>query len=191
MCMGFPGKNTGVSCHFLHQSIHAAAAAKCLQSCPILCDPVAHQSPLSTGFSRQEYWSGLPFPSPNQSMNDTMYKIQNQDSKLPFNYILPMLSMRFFFSICSGSAPHLVQRRQWPPTPVLLPGKSHGLRSQVAAVPGVAKSWTRLSDFTFTFHFHALQKEMETHSSVLAWRIPGMVEPGGLQSMGSHRVRHD
>ena len=60
-----------------------------------------------------------------------------------------------------------------------------------AAVHGVAKSQTRLSDFTFTFHFHALEKEMATHSSVLAWRIPGMGEPGGLPSMGSHRVRHD
>ena len=55
-----------------------------------------------------------------------------------------------------------------------------------AAVHGVAKSQTRLSDFTFTFHFHALEKEMATHSSVLAWRIPGMGEPGGLPSMGSH-----
>ena len=60
-----------------------------------------------------------------------------------------------------------------------------------AAVHGVAKSWTRLSDFTFTFHFHALEKEMATHSSVLAWRIPGMGEPGGLLSVGSHRVGHD
>ena len=60
-----------------------------------------------------------------------------------------------------------------------------------AAVHGVAKSWTRLSDFTFTFHFHALEKEMATHFSVLAWRIPGTGEPGGLPSMGSHRVRHD
>ena len=49
----------------------------------------------------------------------------------------------------------------------------------------------RLSDFTFTFHFHALEKEVATHSSVLAWRIPGTGEPGGLQSVGSHRVRHD
>ena len=60
-----------------------------------------------------------------------------------------------------------------------------------AAVRGVAKSWTRLSDFTFTFHFHAsLEKEMATYSSVLAWRIPGMEEPGRLQSMGSLRVGH-
>ena len=60
-----------------------------------------------------------------------------------------------------------------------------------AAVHGVAKSRSRLSDLTFTFHFHALKKEMATHSSVLACRIPGMGEPGGLPSMGSHRVRHD
>ena len=60
-----------------------------------------------------------------------------------------------------------------------------------AAVHGVARSRTRLSDFTFTFCFHALEKEMATHSRVLAWRIPGTGEPGGLLSMGSHRVRHD
>ena len=131
------------------------------------------------------------------------------------------------------------RRRQWHPTPVLLPGKSHGQRSLVdcspwgheesdtteqlhfhfslscigegngsplqcsclenprdggpwwAAVHEVAKSQTRLSDFTFTFHFHALEKEMAAHSSVLAWRIPGTGEPGGLPSMGSHRVGQD
>ena len=60
-----------------------------------------------------------------------------------------------------------------------------------AAVHGITKSRTRLSDFTFTFHFHALEKEMATHSSVLAWRIPGMGEPGGLLSMGSHKFGHD
>ena len=60
-----------------------------------------------------------------------------------------------------------------------------------AAVHGVAEGQTRLSDFTFTFHFHALEKAMAPHSSTLAWRIPGTGEPGGLQSMGSHRVGHD
>ena len=60
-----------------------------------------------------------------------------------------------------------------------------------AAFHGVVRSQTGLSDFTLTFHFHALEKEMATHSSVLAWRIPAMGEPGGLPSMGSHRVRHD
>ena len=58
-------------------------------------------------------------------------------------------------------------------------------------VHGIAKSWTRLSDFTFTFHFHALEKEMATHSSVLAWRIPETGEPGGFPCMGSHRVGHN
>ena len=64
------------------------------------------------------------------------------------------------------------------------PGRLH-------AVHGIARSQTRLSDFTFTFHFHALEKEMVTHPSVLAWRIPGTGEPGGLLSMGFHRVGHD
>ena len=58
-------------------------------------------------------------------------------------------------------------------------------------VHGVAKSWTRLSDFTFTCHFHALEKEMATHSSILAWRILGTAEPGGLPSLGLHRIGHD
>ena len=60
-----------------------------------------------------------------------------------------------------------------------------------ATVHGVAKSRTRLSDFTFAFHLHALEKEMATHSSILAWRIPGTEKPVGLPSMGSHRVGHD
>ena len=60
-----------------------------------------------------------------------------------------------------------------------------------AAVHGVAKSWTRLSDFTFTFYFHALEKEMATHFSILAWRISETEEPSGLPSTGSHRVGHD
>ena len=64
-------------------------------------------------------------------------------------------------------------------------------RLQFMGVHGVAKSRTRLSDFTLTFHFHALEEEMATHSTVLFWRIPGTVGPGGLPSMGSHRVRHD
>ena len=78
-------------------------------------------------------------------------------------------------------------RRQWQPTPVLLPGKSHGRRSLVGCRP-----WDHshgMSDFTFTFHFHALEKEMATHSSVLAWRIPGTGEPGGLPSIGVTQSR--
>ena len=76
---------------------------------------------------------------------------------------------------------------QWHPTPVLLPGKSHGWRSLVGCSP-----WGRWgSDMTERLHFHALEKEIATHSSVLAWRIPGTEEPGGLPSLGLHRVRHD
>ena len=79
-------------------------------------------------------------------------------------------------------------RRQWWPTPVLLPGKSHGRRSLVSYSPRGREE----SDTTERLHFHfALEKEMATHSSVLAWRIPGMGEPGGLPSMGSHGVGHD
>ena len=69
------------------------------------------------------------------------------------------------------------------------PGKSHGRRTLLGCSPWGPYEW--LSVFTFTFHFHALEKEMATHSSVLAWRIPGTAEPGGLPSMGSHRVSHN
>ena len=69
------------------------------------------------------------------------------------------------------------------------PGRLQSVGS--AAVHGVAEGRTRLSDFTFTFHFHALEKEMATHSSVLAWGLPGMGKPGGLPSMGLHRVGHN
>ena len=110
MCMGFPGKNTGVSCHFLHQSIHAAAAAASLQLCPILCDPVAHQSPLSTRFSREEYWSGPPFPSPNQSIN--RHNVQN--SKLGFQITIQLYSTNafheFFFFPFVLAVPHTLCR---------------------------------------------------------------------------------
>ena len=82
-----------------------------------------------------------------------------------------------------------MRRRQWHPTPVLLPGKSHGRRSLVGCSP----RGREMSDTTEWLHLHfpALKKEMATYSSVLAWRIPGTGEPGGLSSMGSHRVGHD
>ena len=84
-----------------------------------------------------------------------------------------------------------MRRRQWHPTPALLPGKSPWMeepgRLQSMGSLRVRHAWVT----SLTFHFHALGKEMATHSSVLAWRIPGAGEPGGLPSMGSHRVRHD
>ena len=76
------------------------------------------------------------------------------------------------------------RRRQWHPTPVLLPRKSHGRRSLIGCSPWGRQSRTRLSDFTFTFHFHALEKEMATTSSVLAWRIPGMGSLVGCRLWG-------
>ena len=84
-----------------------------------------------------------------------------------------------------------IRRRQWQPTPVLLPGKSHGRRSLVGCSPWGCYELGTTERLHFTFHFHALEKEMAIHSSVLAWRIPGTGEPGGLPSMGSHRVGHD
>ena len=132
----------------------------------------AYQAPRSMGFSRQEDWSGGPLPSLSN-----LLVTQKTPSEATFKS-----------SLLTGR--EIYQRRQWHPTPVLLPGKSLRRRSLVGCSHGVAKSRTRLSNFTFTFHFHAL-KEMASHSSVLAWRIPGMVEPGGLPSMGLHRVGHD
>ena len=78
-------------------------------------------------------------------------------------------------------------RRQWHPTLVLLPGKSRGRRSLVGCSPWGLEEL----DMTERLHFHELEKEMATHSSVLTWRIPGTGKPGGLPSMGSHRVGHD
>ena len=94
-----------------------------------------------------------------------------------------------WFTIIKGYI--LFRRRQWHPTPVLLPENPIYGGAWRAAVHGVAEGRTRLSDFTFTFHFHALEEEMATHSSVLAWGIPETGEPGGLQSMGLHRVGHN
>ena len=92
---------------------------------------------------------------------------------------------------CQFQGPYIRgQRRQWHPLQYSCLENPMDGGAWWAAVHGVAKSWTQLSDFTFTFHFHALEREMETHSSVLAWRIPGMGEPGGLPSMGLHRVGH-
>ena len=82
-------------------------------------------------------------------------------------------------------------RRRWHPTPVLLPGESHGWRSLAGYSPWGHEESDMTERLHLHFHFHALEKEMATHSSVLAWRIPGMGEPGELPSMGSHRVGHD
>ena len=86
---------------------------------------------------------------------------------------------------------YLIYSSVYQPTPVLLPGKIPWTEEPGGLQSMGSLSWTRLNDFTFSFHFHALEKEMATHSSVLAWRIPGTGDPGGLPSMGSHRVGPD
>ena len=86
---------------------------------------------------------------------------------------------------------HLKRRRPQQPTPVLLPGKSHGRRSLVGCSPWGPEESDMTERLHFHFHLHALEKAMATHSSVLAWRIPGTAELGGLPAMGSQRVRHD
>ena len=134
----------------------------------------AHQALPSLGFSKQEHWSGLPFPSPTH---------ESEIAQLCPTLCNPM----------EFSRPEYTGVREGNGTPLqysCLENPREG-RAWWAAIYGVARSWTRLSNFTFTFHFHALEKEMATPSSVLAWRIPGRAEPGGLPSMGSHRVGHD
>ena len=153
---------------------------------------VARQSPLSMDFSRQEYWSGLPFPSPGHLPDlgtecrvscivGRFFTVQaTREALFMFIQELFLIYCRAFFR--EGNCTPLqysclenpMDRGAWQ-----------------EAVHGVAKSRTRLSDFLFTFHFHALEKEMATHSRVLAWRILGAGEPGGLPFMGSHRVGHD
>ena len=149
---------------------------------------VAHHTPLSMEFSRQECWSGSPcsppgdLPNPGVEPVPLFCLLRWQVGSLPHtDYFLIILDLNV-----AQVAPW---RRQWHPTPVLLPGKSHGWRSLVGCSP-----WGREeSDTTewLPFHFHALEKAVTTHSSVLARRIPGTGEPGGLPSMGSHRVGHD
>jgi len=151
--------------------------AKTLQSCPTVTPWTgAHHAPLSMGFSRFEHWSGSPFPSPGN--------LPNLGIK-PASLTTPALADGFFTtSACRGEG-------NGNPLQYSCLEKPMDGGAWWAAVHEVARSRTWLSDFTFTFHFHALEKEMATHSSVLAWRIPGMAEPGGLPSMGSHRVGHD
>ena len=123
-----------------------------------------------------------------------MPRMSNDKLNLRFNKSTLFCVNGWMWPIYMWNRPPLwfnFRRRQWHPTPVLLPGKSHGWRSLEGCSPGVAEGRTWLIDFTFTFHFYALEKEMATHSSVLAWRILGTGHPGGLPSMGLHRVGHN
>ena len=103
----------------------------------------------------------------------------------------PLLEFRWKKTVCFGKSKHLSGEGNGTPLQYSCLENPMDGGAWWAPVSRVMKSRTRLSNFAFTFHFRALEKEMATHSSVLAWRIPGMGEPGGLPSMGSHRGEHD
>ena len=148
--------------------------------CLTLYNPmdITHQAHLSMKFSRQEYWSGLPYPLPRDIPNPGIKPTSLRSSAL---------ADRFFTTTTTS--------REGNGTPLQYSCLENPMDRGAwwAAVHGVMKSRTRLSDSLslFTFHFHALEKEMATHSSVLSWRVPGTVEPSGLPSVGSHRVGRD
>ena len=148
---------------------------KSLSRVQLLATPwtAAYQVPPSVGFSRQEYWSGVSLPSPGVGCG----RAQTSASAWRAASGTPRKQIKAHVTGSNGT----------PLQYSCLENPTDG-GAWWAAVHGVAKS---RRDFTFTFHFHALEKEMATHSSVLAWRIPGAAEPGGLPSMGSHRVGHD
>ena len=173
--------------------MHVCVLSCSLQLCvQLFATPwtVACQIPLSMGFSRQEYWSRLPFPTPGNLSNAGTEPAFPASPALasgffttdPHVYICLRMHIYIFFYPWIKYQCSTNWRRQWQPTPVLLPGKSHGWRGLQSM--RVARSRTRLSDFTLFFHFHALEKEMATHSSVLAWRIPGTASLVGCHLWG-------
>ena len=148
--------------HFIHHPSHA-------QLCLNLCNRMDYSPPASSvqeiSQARILEWAPIPFSMGSSRPRDRTH-ISCISCITEILYTIVKLNN---------------QRRQWQPIAALLPGESHRWRNLAGcAVHGVAKSWIRLSNFTFTFHFPALEKEMATHSSVLAWRIPGLGEPGGL-----------
>ena len=142
--------------------------------------------------------SCVPPPHLHFPRNPTM-TLSEQPPNLSFKDLMPKIAIaRIHHSIC-GFSPRLtncylltqVSEKAMAPHSSTLAWKIPWTEEPGRLQSMGSLSRTRLSDFTFTFHFHALEKEMATHSSVLAWRIPGTGEPGGLPSLGSHRVRHD
>ena len=160
----------------------AAAAAKLPQLCPILCDPIDGSPPGSSvpGIlqARTLEWVAIAFSRRNVYLG-----------------LFPVFDCVACFWILScellGNIKYIYGEGNRTPLQYSCLENPMDGGAWWAIVHGVAKSQTRLSDFTFTFHFHALEKEMATHSSVLAWRIPGTGEPGGLSSVESHRVGHN
>ena len=149
------------------------------------------------GFARQEYWSGVPLPSPDTIDQVDLIDIYRTFHPKTMNFTFSSSAHGTFSRIdhILGHKSSLGKFKKTVIMPIIF-SDHNAVRLHVSyelhsSHMLVAKSRTWLSDFTFIFHFHALEKEMATHSSILAWRIPGMGEPGGLPSIGSHRVRHD
>ena len=168
-----PGKHTGVGCHFLLQCMKVKSESEFTQSCPTLSDPMDCSPPGSSAHgifqARVLEWGAISF---------SYQRVFEHSLALPFFGIGVKIDL---FQSCGNGTSLQYSCLENP----------MGRGAWWAAVYGVAKSRTRLSDLTFTFHFHALEKAMATHCSVLAWRIPGTAEPGGLSSMGSQRVGHN
>ena len=175
------GKNTGVGCHFLLQCMKVQSESEISQSCLTLSDPIDCSLPGSSVH-------GI-FQARVLEWGVTTY----------LRLLIFLLAVLIPSCDSSSSVYHMMYsayklNKQEPGNGSSSPLQYSCLKNQMgegacwATVHGVTKSWTRLSNFTFTFHFHALEKETATHSSVLAWRIPGTGEPGVLPSMGSHRV---
>ena len=164
-----PGKNTGVGCHFPLQCMKVKSESEATQSCPTICDPMD---------------CSLPGPSVHRIF---------QARVLEWVAIAFILQARLQQYVSCELPDVQAGFRKGNGNPLQYSCLENSMDGGAwwAAVHGLARSQTRLSDFTFTFHLHALEKDMATHSSVLAWRIPGTGQPGGLPSMGSHRVGHD
>ena len=161
-----PGKNTGVGCHFFLQCMKVKSESEVAQSCPTRSDPMDCSPPGSSVHgilqARVLEWDAIAF----SDIHTTKFK--------KYAFLIVAFGEGNGTPLQYSCLENPMDGGAWK-----------------AAVHGVAEGRTLLSDFIFTFHFHALEKEMAAHSSVLAWRIPGTEEPGGLLSMGSHRVRHD
>ena len=145
-------------------------------------------------------YSLVSFLMSKKNIQDDLNRLLKQSSFFQLHIFMdPSFLLNFIFLICFSQSSELQQTecQSRYENCGLFPLQYSCLENPMdegawqAAVHGTAKSQARLGDFTFTFHFHALEKEMATHSSILAWRIPGTAEPGGLPSIGLHRVGHD
>ena len=189
-----PGKNTGVGCHFLLQCMKVKSESEVTQSWPTLSDLMDCSLPSSSVHgifqARVLEWGAIAYTLSKFVITFLPISKMSSDFMDAVTIHSDFTDKKWNLSLFPPFHPLFATNYGTPLQYSCLENPMDG-GAWWATVHGVAKSRTRLSDFTFTFHFQALEKEMATHSSVLAWRIPGMGEPYGLLSMGSHRVGHD